>query len=96
MKRVIGGIVAGLLAIAGAAAADTMKCGRQRITNGDSKAKVLQACGEPLLREVVSGGAGAESVRTEQWIYDRGKGQFRAMLTFEGLGLVRIEFLTRE
>jgi hypothetical protein len=76
------------------AAADTMKCGRFQVTVGDTKATVLRLCGEPAVREVVSGGEGATSVRKEQWIYDRGKGRFQALLTFEGVGLRRIEFLS--
>jgi len=78
------------------AAADTLKCGRHQVTVGDSKTTVLQLCGEPDLKEVVSGGQGADTVRTEQWIYDRGKRRFQALLTFEGIGLIRIEFLTRQ
>jgi len=71
-----------------------MKCGRFQVTVGDTKATVLRLCGEPAVREVVSGGEGATSVRKEQWIYDRGKGRFQALLTFEGVGLRRIEFLS--
>ncbi|HEX9592835.1 MAG TPA: DUF2845 domain-containing protein [bacterium] len=83
-----------VLAMACPAAADTMKCGRFQVTVGDTKATVLRLCGEPAVREVVSGGEGATSVRKEQWIYDRGKGRFQALLTFEGVGLRRIEFLS--
>jgi hypothetical protein len=87
----------GMMAVAAArASADTMKCGRHRVINGDTKATVLQLCGEPLIREVISGGEGATSVRKEQWIYDRGKGRFQAVLTFEGVTLTRIEFLSAQ
>lgn len=78
------------------AAADTMKCGRYQVTVGDSKATVLQLCGEPVIREVISGGEGATSVRKEQWIYDRGKGRFQALLTFEGITLKQIDFLSSQ
>jgi len=89
-------VVEAALIAAPPSAADTLKCGRHQVTVGDSKATVLQLCGEPDLKEVVSGGQGADTVRTEQWIYDRGKRHFQALLTFEGLGLIRIEFLTRQ
>jgi hypothetical protein len=89
-------VVGAALIAATPGAADTLKCGRRQVTLGDSKARVLQLCGEPDLKEVVSGGEGATTVRTEQWIYDRGTRQFQALLTFEGMGLIRIEFLTRQ
>jgi len=92
----LAAMVVGATLVSASAAADTLKCGRHQVTVGDSKATVLQSCGEPDLKEVVSGGQGADTVRTEQWIYDRGKRHFQALLTFEGIGLIRIEFLTRQ
>gem|GEM_PF-441341 len=92
----LAAMVVGVALVSASAAADTLKCGRHQVTVGDSKATVLQSCGEPDLKEVVSGGQGADTVRTEQWIYDRGKRHFQALLTFEGMGLIRIEFLTRQ
>ncbi|MGD2064325.1 MAG: DUF2845 domain-containing protein [Nitrospirota bacterium] len=88
-------LVVGLtVGVSSDASADTMRCGRFRVTVGDTKATVIKQCGDPLVREVVSGGEGATSVRTEQWIYDRGKGRFQALLIFEGVGLRSIRFLT--
>lgn len=96
-RNALAAILLGVaLAPAPPAAADTLKCGRHQVTLGDSKATVLQWCGEPDLKEVVSGGAGATTVRTEQWLYDRGQRRFQALLTFAGMGLIRIEFLTRQ
>ena len=89
-------VIVAALITATPGAANTLKCGQNQVIVGDSKARVLQLCGEPDLKEVVSGGEGATTVRTEQWIYDRGKRHFQALLTFEGLGLIRIEFLTRQ
>jgi hypothetical protein len=89
-------VVVFVLATVCPAMADTMKCGRHQVTVGDSKATVLQLCGEPAVREVISGGEGSTSVRKEQWIYDRGKGRFQALLTFEGITLRRIEFLSSQ
>ena len=57
---------------------------------------MLLECGEPDLKEVLSGGEGSRSVRKEQWFYNRGERRFPALLTFEGMTLTRIEFLTRE
>lgn len=72
--------------------ADSMRCGVHLVTPGDTKPEVLQHCGEPELREVVSG---ANEPRVEQWYYKRGVGQFPRVLTFEGIRLVRIEIITR-
>jgi hypothetical protein len=88
--------MAATLLTAAPATADTLKCGRHQITLGDSKGTVLQECGEPDLKEVLSGGEGATTARKEQWLYNRGERRFPALLTFEGMTLVRIDFLTRE
>ena len=68
--------------------------------------EVIGLCGEPKSRTVEEqpvfrrnqrNGTVAptgEVTRTERWIYDRGWGQFDALLTFENGKLERIEYLT--
>lgn len=75
-----------------AAAGDNMRCGTHLVRSGDTKFEVLRRCGEPELKEIVSG---ADEPRVEQWYYDRGARQFPRVLTFRGLELVRIETVTR-
>ena len=96
MRMFAASIVAVSLVAALPAAADVMRCGRHQVSVGDSKATVLQLCGEPVVRKVISGGEGSTSARREQWIYDRGKRKFQALLTFEGITLMQIDFLSRQ
>lgn len=48
-------------------------------------------CGEPLIREVISGGEGADSAVVEQWYYTLGTQRFTRVLTFRGLALEAIQ-----
>jgi hypothetical protein len=88
-----------------AAADDVMRCGNGRLVNvGMSAAEIVGRCGEPKSRSVeqipvrafsptgVSIATGSV-VRVERWTYERGQGQFPAMLTFEGGELKRIDLL---
>lgn len=76
----------------GTVGADNMRCGTHLVRSGDTKLEVLRHCGEPDLREVVSG---ADEPKTEQWYYERGSRQFPRVLTFRGFELIRIETITR-
>jgi hypothetical protein len=87
-----------------AAADDTVRCGNGRLVNvGMVDAEVIARCGEPKSRTaaeqpVRTRGAGGGSIvvgtlRTERWTYDRGRGQFDAVLSFEDGKLVSIELL---
>jgi hypothetical protein len=87
-----------------AAAADTMRCRNGRLVNvGMLDAEVTALCGEPKSRTtqdvpVRSRGAGGGSVvvgttRLERWTYERGQGEFDAVLSFEDGKLVRIDLL---
>lgn len=55
------------------AVADSMRCGRKVIRNGDSPATLLKHCGEPIWRGKadadVSTPEGRRHVRVEQWHY---------------------------
>lgn len=76
----------------GAAAADRgLRCGQYLMRPGDTKVEVLAHCGEPLFREVVSGGRGAESPIVEQWYYTFGPQRFTRVLTFRGIELVTVD-----
>lgn len=74
-----------------AAGADNMRCGTHLVRSGDTKLEVLRHCGDPDLREIVSG---ADEPKVEQWYYERGSRQFPRVLTFRGFELVRIETIT--
>jgi len=52
---------------------------------------VLQQCGEPVSRQIISGSVGADSPVIEQWVYDFGRRQPLRLLTFSGGRLQRIE-----
>jgi len=78
----------------GGSDARSWRCGSNDISVGDTKDKVIQACGEPAHKDTVSGGAGAEGVLTETWIY-RLPGQQPRELTFRGVELTRMRFLDR-
>lgn len=81
-----------LVGAAGAHASGSMRCGTQLVVLSDTKLDVLEKCGEPLFREIVSG---ADERRVEQWIYRPGGGQFDRVLTFRGIDLVNIDVRTR-
>jgi hypothetical protein len=88
-----------------ASADDVMRCGAAIVDIGMVAAQVVAKCGEPQSREVDSapvkrrGVTGAVnttgSTRIERWTYDRGYGQFPALLTFEKGRLKSIELLAR-
>jgi hypothetical protein len=88
-----------------AAADDSTRCRSNRLVNvGMVTAEVVARCGEPKSREVEDvpirarnlNGVGivTGSTRVERWTYERGQGQFDALLSFEDGKLVRIDLLT--
>ncbi|MBI5017267.1 MAG: DUF2845 domain-containing protein [Deltaproteobacteria bacterium] len=82
--------------LACASFADTLRCDRGLVSEGDAKVQVLKACGEPTYQEPyqeerVSGarkgrsGAWVErrsTVNVDEWTYNFGPGQFLYTLTF--------------
>jgi hypothetical protein len=97
--------VAALLSV-GVAAEDNMRCRNGRLINvGMAAAEVKGRCGEPQSRTVEEVPVRARlptgnvvqtgTTRAERWIYQRGPGQFDALLTFEDDKLVRIDLLTK-
>jgi len=89
----------------GAAGDDTIRCRSNRLVNvGMLAAQIVALCGEPKSRSredipVRAPGAAGGSIvigttQVERWIYERGQGQFDAVLSFEDGKLVRVDLLT--
>jgi hypothetical protein len=93
------------LSASAAVADDTLRCGNAIIDVGMVAEQVIDRCGEPKSKAVEdvpvrqrtkSGGVNTiGTTRVERWTYDRGYGQFPALLTFEAGKLKSIELLTR-
>jgi len=73
------------------ATADTLRCGSHLIQNGDDAFSVIDKCGEPTNRQIItepiyaSNGNGGtyptgEVSRTEVWRYDRGPQSFPVII----------------
>lgn len=93
MTRLRGSVLIAALALAaGPTFADSLRCGPHLVRVGDLKPDVLAKCGEPEIKEVVSG---ADERRVEQWVYRPGEFRFARVLTFKGLRVTRIETLVR-
>jgi hypothetical protein len=97
-----------VLALVGAAASadEVMRCSSGAIVNvGMIADQVVAKCGEPKSKEVEevpirqrtrSGAVNTTgSTHVERWTYDRGYGQFPALLTFEEGKLKAIEIQAR-
>jgi hypothetical protein len=82
----------------------SMRCGTVLISLGDTKLETLLKCGEPVWREVLTGGCypSSYSRRTnvryrnfsgflEEWTYNFGPQQFMRILRFQNGRLVDIE-----
>lgn len=82
-----------LLACAGGAQGETLRCGSQLVSVGDRTFEVEQKCGEPAFRDLVGFTLGADERREykiEEWIYGPSNGML-TILTFEGNRLIEIE-----
>jgi hypothetical protein len=104
--RLIAGVLAALAMAAAydAAAADSMRCRSGRLVNvGMVDAEVVALCGEPrnkTSQDVPVRAQGARrgavvvaTTRVERWTYDRGQGEFDAVLLFEDGKLRRVDML---
>jgi hypothetical protein len=95
----------GGLATLAARADDSMSCGSALITVGMVGPQITAKCGQPKDKNVTevpqrvrrSNGSSAVvgTLRVERWTYERGYGQFPALLTFEDGKLKSIELLTK-
>jgi hypothetical protein len=91
-------LVALTTALAAALTAQTaeagMRCGSKIISEGDSKARVLMACGEPFLEDLIAvervGESGELTTTTfvEEWSYPNPAGEDPHTLRFEGSRVV--------
>lgn len=69
--------------------ADSLRCGRTVVRNGDTLEKLRQRCGEPLRRDFVQEqfwlGDGLRRVRVERWYYKPGsRALSRFVLIYQG------------
>jgi hypothetical protein len=98
-------IAIGLLALCGAAEADdVIRCRGGLVRAGMIDSEVVAKCGEPASKAIESvpirvrranGSSGIiGTTQIERWTYDRGTGQFPALLTFEEGKLKSVELLT--
>jgi hypothetical protein len=89
----------------GAAAEDNLRCRNGKLVQvGMVAAEVKARCGEPTARDVEDVPVRARTpsgnvivtgtTRLERWTYDRGPGQFDAVLSFDSDKLVSIDLLT--
>lgn len=87
------------------AADDVLRCGGSLVTVGMVAAQVVAKCGEPKTKSVeevpirVRRQTGAVNTigvtQVERWTYDRGYGQFPALLTFEEGKVKSLEIVTK-
>ena len=73
-----------LLVWMAAQGASQMHCGSSLVKVGDGKVEVLDKCGEPDYREVVSGN---HETKREIWVYRFSSSKFVHTLTFSGYQL---------
>jgi hypothetical protein len=78
-----------LILLAQSLAADSIRCGRKVVREGDSPATLLAHCGEPLYRGKgyadVKTAEGKRSVRVEQWHYKQSERSLeRIVLVYRG------------
>ena len=81
-----------LLTVNTAFADRSFRCGGDLIERGDRRLKVLQACGEPVSKDVVgyTVRGGVRELKIEEWVYGPKDGHYY-YLTFIGGRLAEIE-----
>lgn len=87
---------AAAVALAAPAARAGLRCEGELVREGDTKAELLLACGEPLLQEVVGIEEEGDDERiVEHWTYDRGPGKFLTLVVIEGGVVASFENIER-
>jgi hypothetical protein len=97
-----------LLVVSASAHAQSLRCKNDFVSLGDSKASVLQKCGEPILKDdfckpveaaASTNGSSKSTVvnlntcqKVDEWTYNPGRGQFMTSLQFESGKLVLIKY----
>jgi hypothetical protein len=81
-------LLAGLL-MAQVSTADSYRCGRKIVRNGDTKAELLRLCGEPRFRdrgvEIVKIDGNRKNARVERWYYRKSSRSLgRVILVYRG------------
>lgn len=102
-SAVTAAVISGLTFAASAASADdVMRCGNAIVDVGMVATQVVARCGSPQSKELGTapskargGRGGTGATRVERWTYERGYGQFPAVLIFEHGKLASIELLAR-
>jgi hypothetical protein len=103
MKSTLKIFAALTLAAALPAQAETFRCGSKLIQEGDTAGKVLERCGEPGNKQVVTEPVRAvnasgyafptgATMTYEIWRYSRGSRAFPAVLRIEGGVVKKIEY----
>ena len=101
MKRFWTVCVPGLLLLPGLAHATDFRCGTQLVTEADTRATVLDKCGEPASKQMrviwlrdIPRGRGVLPLPNrrvvEEWTYNRGRNQFIQLVRFEGDRFVEV------
>lgn len=82
------------------AAAEGLRCNNNIVNTGDSKAAVLQKCGEPILKDSFCKSTTVandvnECEKIETWTYNPGSGKFMTTLKFAQGTIIGIEYGAR-
>ncbi|NKF22769.1 DUF2845 domain-containing protein [Solimonas marina] len=80
-----------LLAPRPALALDTVRCGSRLVSVGMTMSEVLDACGEPSLRDAWTPAGNPMLGYAEEWTYNLGSGQLLRLLRFRNGELQRID-----
>ena len=95
-----------VLMFAASSYADSLRCGSQLISTGDSKGTVEQKCGSPASTDSFckpsaqtsqsSSDRNQECIRVDVWRYNRGAGQLGAEVSFQQGEVTAIKNTDRE
>ena len=78
-------ILVGSLLASTPALGDSMRCGRQLVTDGDTVARLLERCGPPASKQRARATQGNHRGRSvERWVYPRGRRQTLAVTVLDG------------
>ena len=88
-RHIAPALLAGLLLAQNSVVADSYRCGRKLVRNGDSKAELLRLCGEPRFKdrgvETVKIDGSRKDARVERWYYRKSSRSLgRVILIYRG------------